>query len=88
MFARTFRPNSMRSRSVSNLRGRRSNLVRCLEARELDRAPSREPALADPLLDPEDAVLPLDVDPPPPLVPPIEGALPVDAEPVALPRAP
>jgi hypothetical protein len=93
MFARTFRPNSMRSRSVSNLRGKRSNLVRCLEAREPDLLPSRELDLADPPLEPEEAVLPLEVEVPPRVVPPplvpLTGAVPlVVAEPVTLPTVP
>lgn len=93
MLARTLRPNSMRSRSVSNLRGKRSNFVRCRVARDSD-LPPRELDLADPPLDSEDAVLPLEVElplvePPAPLLVPLTGDVTlVAAEPVALPTAP
>jgi hypothetical protein len=95
MFARTFRPNSMRSRSVSNLRGKRSNFVRCRVARDPDFLSPRELDLADPPLEPDDVELPLEVEPAPladpavPLLVPLTGDTTlVGAEPVALPAAP
>jgi hypothetical protein len=93
MFARGFRPNSMRSRSVSNLRGKRSNLVRCRVAREPDLPSPRRLELADPPLEPDVVELPLEVeplvDPPAPPFVPVTGAVTlVAAEPVAPPAAP
>ncbi|MGH3029578.1 MAG: hypothetical protein ACRDNE_02210 [Gaiellaceae bacterium] len=64
-------------------------------ARDSDLPPPRELALADPPLDSEDAVLPLEVEPPPlveppaPLLVPLTGDVTlVAAEPVPLPTAP
>jgi hypothetical protein len=94
MFARTFRPNSMRSSSLSNLGGRRSNFVRCRVPREPASRPLPEREFAD-LVPPEpDDVLPLEVEPPPavdplpPLVPPTSGRALVPEEPVAPAAAP